>query len=83
MYAYQAESDVELNLSVGDYVVIRKVCLYSLEFNVCLYMANVRILVMMSGVVGLIFSSIMNLNEMSLFPSLCFLSLFLFCLCLL
>ncbi|KAI5673206.1 hypothetical protein M9H77_13570 [Catharanthus roseus] len=25
MYAYQAESDVELNLSVGDYVVIRKV----------------------------------------------------------
>ncbi|THG18935.1 hypothetical protein TEA_029284 [Camellia sinensis var. sinensis] len=25
MYSYQAESDVELNLSVGDYVVVRKV----------------------------------------------------------
>lgn len=26
MYSFQAESDVELNLSLGDFVVIRKVC---------------------------------------------------------
>lgn len=26
MHSYQAESDVELNLSIGDYVVVRKVC---------------------------------------------------------
>ena len=25
MHPYQAESDVELNLSIGDYVVVRKV----------------------------------------------------------
>ncbi|KAL0386927.1 UNVERIFIED_CONTAM: SH3 domain-containing protein 2 [Sesamum radiatum] len=25
MYSYQAESDVELNLSIGDYIVVRKV----------------------------------------------------------
>ena len=33
MHSYQAESDVELNLSIGDFVVVRKV--YSmLEFNI-------------------------------------------------
>ena len=26
LFPYHAESEVELNLSVGDYIVIRKVC---------------------------------------------------------
>lgn len=34
MHSYQAESDVELSLSLGDYVIVRKVCcLIELCFN--------------------------------------------------
>lgn len=32
MHGYQAETDVELTLSVGDYVVIRKVYCFSSNF---------------------------------------------------
>lgn len=36
MYSYHAESDVELNLSVGEYVVVRKVFCQPLSFLICL-----------------------------------------------
>lgn len=40
MYPYQAESDVELTLSIGDYVVVRKVCNPNFYFFASASLAN-------------------------------------------
>lgn len=58
MFTYQAVSDVELSLSIGDYVVVRKVCNC---LNVFLILNTLILLIGIRGAPGLGFRLTQNL----------------------